>query len=79
MTSHATTKLWHFDQLPKKAPKGMLPKVWMAYRAAVLQVGVSRARKPYPDHWYWKVHNVADSSLKIIVKTRNFWIAHTIH
>ena len=79
MVSHTHAKIRLFHQLPKKAPSGMDSHVWMAYRAAVLQVGVSRARKPYPDHWFWQKYNVADSPLKMIVKTRNLSFESTIY
>ena len=41
------------EDLPHEAPWG-LEDVWIVYVETVKQVGISYARRPFPDHPFWK-------------------------
>ncbi len=41
-------------KLPKQAPRGIDELSWRGYLATIRQVGMQRARQPYPDNPFWK-------------------------
>ena len=48
-------KIMFYEDLPRQAPIGLREKgVWRAYRLTVKLVGIQKARRPYPEHSFWK-------------------------